>query len=272
MTQPPLETKVCRKCSTEKTLDQFYFRKDNGKYRTDCIECHILDKRQNYNKEAKSDYNKKYGKKNKKKISKRRRKHWAKNKKEINAKRKIQRLQNIDKAKEIDRKSREKNKDKIRVRKKRFYKKNKKKILGKQYARNKVRRKNDPSFALRLDFSRMIGYALTKGGFSKSGKSILNYLEYTFDELKEHIEKQFEPWMNWSNRSRYKPKSWIDDDQSTWVWQLDHIIPQSDLTYTSMEDQNFKKCWALSNLRPLSAKQNWLDGTGRVRHRPKSST
>lgn len=27
-----------------------------------------------------------------------------------------------------------------------------------------------------------------------------------------------------------------------------------------MEDENFKKCWALSNLRPLSAKQNVLDG------------
>jgi len=27
-----------------------------------------------------------------------------------------------------------------------------------------------------------------------------------------------------------------------------------------MEDENFKKCWALENLCPLSAKQNLLDG------------
>ena len=27
-----------------------------------------------------------------------------------------------------------------------------------------------------------------------------------------------------------------------------------------MEDDNFKKCWALENLRPLSAKQNIVDG------------
>jgi hypothetical protein len=30
-----------------------------------------------------------------------------------------------------------------------------------------------------------------------------------------------------------------------------------------MVDEEFKKCWALSNLRPLSAKQNILDGNRR---------
>ena len=55
--------------------------------------------------------------------------------------------------------------------------------------------------------------------------------------------------------------------QSTWTWQIDHIILRADLLYTSMEDENFKKCWALSNLRPYSAKQNILDGTNRIRHK-----
>jgi hypothetical protein len=58
-----------------------------------------------------------------------------------------------------------------------------------------------------------------------------------------NLEKQFEPWMNWQNHGVYK--NWDDNDQSTWTWQIDHIIPQSDLPYTSMEDENFKKCWAL---------------------------
>jgi len=30
-----------------------------------------------------------------------------------------------------------------------------------------------------------------------------------------------------------------------------------------MEDENFKKCWSLDNLRPLSAKINILDGNKR---------
>jgi hypothetical protein len=73
--------------------------------------------------------------------------------------------------------------------------------------------------------------------------------------------------MNWNNQGVYRPSLWDDSDSSTWVWQLDHILPQSDLPYTSMEDDNFKKCWALSNLRPLSAKQNLLDGATKIRHK-----
>lgn len=34
-----------------------------------------------------------------------------------------------------------------------------------------------------------------------------------------------------------------------------------------MNEENFKKCWALSNLRPYSAKQNLLDGANRKRHK-----
>jgi len=86
-------------------------------------------------------------------------------------------------------------------------------------------------------------------------------------DLKTHIASLFEPWMNWQNQGPYSSKNWDDNDKSTWCWQLDHIIPQSMLPYVSMEDENFKKAWSLENLRPLSAKQNVLDGTGRVRHK-----
>jgi hypothetical protein len=82
-------------------------------------------------------------------------------------------------------------------------------------------------------------------------------------DLKIYIEAQFEPWMTWDNHGNYDLNTWDDNDQFTWVWQIDHIIPQSLLPYTSMEDDNFKKCWALENLRPYSAKQNLLDGNRR---------
>jgi len=45
---------------------------------------------------------------------------------------------------------------------------------------------------------------------------------------------------------------------------IDHIIPQSMLQYSSMEEDNFKKCWALENLRPYSSKQNNKDGNRRL--------
>ncbi len=69
--------------------------------------------------------------------------------------------------------------------------------------------------------------------------------------------------MTWENHGNYNPKTWKDDDQSTWTWHIDHIIPQSKFNYDSMEHPDFQKCWALDNLRPYSAKLNVLEGDRR---------
>ena len=127
------------------------------------------------------------------------------------------------------------------------------------------RRREDPAFRLRRGISTTIGRAIARRGGYKAD-SFLKAIGYTMQELKEHLESQFEPWMNWDNQGYYVLKTWDDDDPTTWRWQLDHIIPQSLLPYTSMSEDNFKKCWYLDNLRPLSAKQNCLDGNRRVRH------
>ena len=129
------------------------------------------------------------------------------------------------------------------------------------YERN--RRASDTNFRLRAVISKAIYNALFLFGGSKSGHSIMEYLSYSIQELKDHLEKLFEPWMTWQNYGNFKLKNWDDNDQMTWMWNIDHIIPQSKLLYTSMEDENFKKCWALSNLRPYSAKQNIIDGNRR---------
>lgn len=94
----------------------------------------------------------------------------------------------------------------------------------------------------------------------KGGKSILQFLQYTIDILRAHIENLFEPWMTWENWGSYRIETWDDNDPTTWTWHIDHIISQAKLPYVSMEDDNFKICWALSNLRPLSAKQNVIKG------------
>ena len=111
----------------------------------------------------------------------------------------------------------------------------------------------------------------------KQGISCVIYFESIeedyFNKLKNHLEILFshpdnlapdgQIWMNWDNHGKYVAKTWNDDDPSTWTWNLDHIIPISHLPFHSMEDDNFKKAWALSNLRPLSAKQNVKDGNRR---------
>jgi hypothetical protein len=131
----------------------------------------------------------------------------------------------------------------------------------------KKRRQNDPLFKFRSNISKSIYKILKSKCTSKNDTSVMDYLPYTIQDLLNHLEGLFEPWMTWENHGKYDPKTWDDNDSTTWTWQLDHITPHSDFYYTSMEDQSFKECWALDNLRPYSAKQNVLDGTTRIRHK-----
>lgn len=131
---------------------------------------------------------------------------------------------------------------------------------------DKNKRDNNPAYRIRKIVSASIYRYLKNNGGSKNGKSVSEYLPYTIQELRQHLQSQFESWMTWDNHGKYDSKMWDDDDPDTWMWQIDHIIPQSKLPYASMDDENFKKCWDLSNLRPLNAKQNAVDGGRKVRH------
>ena len=133
-------------------------------------------------------------------------------------------------------------------------------------AYQKLKWNNDPTYKLRQTISKLINQGLKSNGSSKNKQSCSKYLPYSFQELKELLEKQFEPWMNWSNWGVYNPKTWNDNDKTTWTWQIDHIVPHSTFSYTSMNDERFQKCWELSNLRPLNSKQNLLDGLSKIRH------
>ena len=126
---------------------------------------------------------------------------------------------------------------------------------------------SDPNYRLHQKLSTEIRRAL-KG--NKNGASILNYLPDSIAVIRTAIELQWNKpsnldengkvWMNWSNHGNY--------DLNRRTWQIDHIIPQSLLPYSSMEDENFKICWSVDNLQPLEAidnikkgnKLNWKKG------------
>jgi hypothetical protein len=125
----------------------------------------------------------------------------------------------------------------------------------------------DICYKLRKRCSSAIWKALKNNNSSKANNSILDFLPYSMEELKVHIESFFESWMNWDNWGEYRVSKWNDNDSTTWKWQLDHIIPQSTFIYTTMDSDEFRKCWSLSNLRPFSAKANLEEGASRVRHK-----
>lgn len=67
---------------------------------------------------------------------------------------------------------------------------------------------------------------------------------FTLQELKESLEQQFQPGMTWENQGKEG-------------WHIDHIIPQNVFfPFESENDEKFKICWSLYNLRPLWCKDN----------------
>ena len=82
-------------------------------------------------------------------------------------------------------------------------------------------------------------------------EEIWNHIEktlgYDAEGLCRHLEEQFTSQMNWDNHPR---------DTKGFRWEMDHIIPRSELRYDTLNHPNFAKCWTLSNLRPLEHKEN----------------
>ncbi len=254
--------KICCICNIEKTDDCFYPS--------------ILKNRLSKCKDCFSDYYKK----NKQKIQQYKNKYWQENKEALYKYKKQWRKKYLNVLKicpihKVEYYSEECNicsgirnkiyknthKKEIKEYQKSYASKNRDKIN----INYKKRREKDPIYNLRRIISNSVYSMIKKQKCIKRG-SISKYLPYSIQELREHLEKQFESWMNWYNHGKYIAEKWDDNDQSTWTWQIDHIIPQSKLPYTSMLDDNFKKCWSLDNLRPLNAKQNVIDGTTKSRH------
>lgn len=79
----------------------------------------------------------------------------------------------------------------------------------------------------------------------KSDKNWVHWedvVNYSIEQLKQHLENQFTDDMNWDNYGTY--------------WEIDHIIPVNTFNITSMHDIEFKICWSLNNLRPLEKVAN----------------
>ena len=113
---------------------------------------------------------------------------------------------------------------------------------GKSYMREwrRSRRKSDPSIRLRDAVACAVRDCIRANNGSKKGGRTFDYLPYTSQELKAHLESLWESWMSWENYGN-RPGEWT----------IDHIRPQSVFHYTSLDDPEFQECWALSNLRPL---------------------
>jgi len=244
-----LKTKKCSKCKDIKSIDEFYInnRLKSG-YKDSCKNCTSSYQKEYYKKNKEKcknrlikwkiknpDYNKNYYKNNLEKI-----------KKEL----KIWRKNNPDKMKIIAKRYRDNNYEKEFERKKIWNKNNPE--YKKEWEKNnkdkrskytaKVESKIEKRLSRRL--SRAIWQSL-KG--NKNGKHWENLVGYLLEDLIIHLESLFKTDMNWFNYGRGG-------------WSIDHIRPISSFNFSSYDDPEFKKCWALENLQPLWESENIRKG------------
>ena len=109
------------------------------------------------------------------------------------------------------------------------------------------KRRKDNIYRLSCNISKAINYALHG---IKAGRHWELLVSYNLQNIKEHLESQFTPEMSWDNYGSY--------------WEIDHIIPQNLFNITDENCLDFKICWSLINLRPLSVTEN--------RQRPKDGS
>lgn len=211
--------KKCTKCNKEK--DSKFFAKDkraSSGLQSACKQCQ--------SKYSKNKYKDPEYKKN---VLQRGKKYKDAHKKELSKKRKIYYDNNRDKE--------------LKTRKK-HYKKNKVEINKKANNYRKEKRKKDFIFKLKGDVRSLIGNSFRKNGFNKNTKTE-TILGCSFLELKNHIEKQFESWMNWENRGLF-------NGQTNYGWDIDHIIPLA----SAKTKEDVIKLNHYTNLRPLCSVQN----------------
>ena len=138
-------------------------------------------------------------------------------------------------------------KEKISLRKKRYYKMNKEKIIAYGVNREREQWTTNPVHRIKSNIKNYLNHVLRKEKIAKEERT-RGYVGCSFEKLRNHIEKQFKPGMNWENRAE---------------WHIDHITPVSyfvkNFDFTDIKIQ--KKCFHYTNLQPLWAYENLRKGS-----------
>jgi len=107
------------------------------------------------------------------------------------------------------------------------------------------RRKNNSKYQLRQRMIVIIRYSLKKYNYKKQSisKTWELLVGYTIKELKERLQKTMPTGYAWQEFLNGK-------------LHIDHVLPVRLFEFKTSEDNEFRQCWSLFNLRLLPAKEN----------------
>lgn len=233
--------KSCTKCGEVKPLSEFHQDKNlRSGYRSQCKVC-MADASANRRK-LNPEYMVEWRAKNAKRISELNREKWkSRDSKFVAQKRlsdKAHYAKNRERRKAAVAKYASENREKVRNAS--YVAKKKQRDANPLYWRDYyVKSMSRPSSRISNSIRSRISKTLKTGG--KFGAKTFDTLGYSSDELACHIEKQFTLGMSWGNYGQ---------------WHIDHIIPLSAFNFETVKDGDFRRAWALDNLRPLWAFEN----------------
>ena len=239
------DTKFCYYCDTLHPITTEWWLSNDGKMLSACKK-YRKDYR-NSHKERIRELQKQYVDANKEELTLYRKRYNEEHKEEQKLYSLEYNKKNEEKIREANKKKYIDNKDRIDKYNKEYFEKNKVKIKQyyKEYEKEKL--KNDPIFKLKKTLRSRISHALK--GRCKPGSAVRD-MGCTPEELKIHLELQFEPGMTWENHGIHG-------------WTVDHIIPLDVFDLTDREQflkanhyTNLQPLWAADNSRK-NAKLNW---------------
>lgn len=233
-----IEKKRCCSCQIYRSLDNF----NNSSQTWDNLrpECKIcLTEKRAANKEKMTEYNKKY---------------WQETKEQQKEKQKIWRENNKERIKENMKKWLENNKEYKKQKDKEYREENrdKRNEQVKLWKRNDYQDlKTNPDRIDEYNRQRIksnVGRRIREMLQQQKSQRTLDYVGCSLDELKAHLEEQFQEGMSWDNYGKYT----FGNDTSG--WHIDHIIPCAAFNLEDEFERN--ACFYYQNLQPLWGKDN----------------
>jgi hypothetical protein len=234
-----IESKLCPKCKTTKDVNQFVKNKNtkNGLsvYCKDCCRKYYRDNKETILEKCKIS-GKLYRENNKEKNRLRSKKYYENNKEATIKRQRKYYFDNVEKKKLY-----------TKEHGKKYSILNKDKILLKHRNYRKKRIETDPLYKLTCATRSLIKMSIKGKGFKKITKTE-TLIGCSYQEFKNHLELQFQPWMNWNNYGN--PKNSTLEPNKT--WDIDHIIPVS----SAKTEKELLKLNHFTNLRPLCSYTN----------------
>ena len=196
------------------------------------------------NKEQRKEYQKEHYLKNKEQRKEYQKEYYLKNKEHVKKQQKEYNLKNKEHKKEYDREYRLNNNNNKQMREhylknKEHYKEQQKGYTSKPETQELRRNRANERYKTDINY-RILKLCRTRlwqalKGINKSA-STMELIGCTPDELRQHLESKFEPWMNWEN-------------QGLGGWDMDHI--KACFHFNLEDPKQQRACFNWSNLQPM---------------------